>query len=150
MKQSPEIQKLEETLRSSKLVAGGFLDPDPRGVMEIIDADNAEVSILGQSVDRLAARMLQITKAATKGLGTWVDIDEKRRAKVDEAKGFIICPWPHPARFAKRVTTLQRLDLDRQIFWSDLSIHLIAEHGFFEGKGAAFRLEPAELIKMIF
>jgi hypothetical protein len=150
MKQSPQMRKLEEMLRSSKLVAGGFLGPDNRGVMEIIDADNAEVSILGQSVDQLAARMLEITKTATKGLGTWVDIDEKRRAKVLEAKGFVICPWPHPAKFEKRVTTLQRLDLGKEIFWSDLSIHLIAAHGFFEGKGAAFRLEPVELIEMIF
>ena len=150
MKQSPDIQKLEEMLRSSKLVAGGFMGPDNRGVMEIIDADMAEVSILGRSVDKIAARMLEITKAATKGLGTWVDIDEKRRAKVDEARGFVICPWPHPASFDKRVTTLERTDTGRHIVWSDLSIHLIAEHGFFEGKGAAFRLEPAELIKMIF
>jgi len=150
MKKSPDIQKLEEMLRSSKLVAGGFMGPDPRGVMEIIDADMAEVSILGQSVNQIAARMLEITKAATKGLGTWVDIDEKRMAKVDEARGFVICPWPHPARFDKRVTTLKMLDSGKEILWSDLSIHLIAEHGFFEGKDAAFRLEPAELIEMIF
>jgi hypothetical protein len=150
MKQSPQMQKLEEMLRSSKLVAGGFMGSETRGVMEVIDADNAEVSMLGQSVDNIALRMLEITKAAIKGLGTWVDIDKKRRAKVDEAKGFIICPWPHPARFAKRVTTLELIHSGRQIFWSDLSIHLIAEHGFFEGKGAAFRVEPAELIKMIF
>jgi hypothetical protein len=34
--------------------------------------------------------------------------------------------------------------------WSDLNIHLIAKHGFFEGKGSAFRIEPKELISTIF
>ncbi len=29
--------------------------------------------------------------------------------------------------------------------WTDLSIHLIETHAFFQGKGSAFRLEPAEL-----
>jgi hypothetical protein len=31
-----------------------------------------------------------------------------------------------------------------------LNIHLIKEHGFFEGKGSPFRIEPSVLTKMIF
>jgi hypothetical protein len=34
--------------------------------------------------------------------------------------------------------------------WSDLSIHLIGAHGFFEGRGSFFRLEPAELVAILF
>jgi hypothetical protein len=62
----------------------------------------------------------------------------------------LVCPWPHPARFAKRVTTIRTAKTGRTIKWSDLNIHLIAEHGFFEGKGSTFRIEPGELIKVIF
>jgi hypothetical protein len=31
-----------------------------------------------------------------------------------------------------------------------LNIHLVEEHGFFEGRGAFFRIEPEELIRVIF
>lgn len=163
MRESPQMQKLEEILRSSKLVAGGFMGSDSRIVSEIVDADAAEVSRLGLTIVQVAARMQAITDIAKAGLGNWVKVDDKRQAVVAEAKGSIVCPWPHLGRYAKRVTTLELirsglpLRLPSQdgaagdtIRWSDLNIHLIAEHGFFEGRGSAFRIEPAKLIKIIF
>ena len=150
MKESPQIKKLEEILRSSKLVAGGFMGKDPRSISEIIDSDLAKVSRSGFTVEQIASRMGQITKVATARLGNWVELDKRRQAKVDEAKGWLVCPWPHPGRFAKRVTTIRLIETGQTIKWSDLNIHLIAEHGFFEGKGSTFRIEPKELIKIIF
>ena len=47
MKESPQNKKLEEILRSSKLVAGGFMGNDDRSVSEIIDSDKNELSRLG-------------------------------------------------------------------------------------------------------
>jgi hypothetical protein len=94
--------------------------------------------------------MQQITDAAKPGLGAWITIDRRRQAMVDEARGFLVCPWPHPGRFCKRLTIVRNTETGTQIQWSDLNIHLIAAHGFFEGVGSAFRLEPNELIKLIF
>jgi hypothetical protein len=150
MKKTPQEQKLEEILRSSKLVADGFMGEDPRDLAEIIEQDLAAVIRLGYSVEQIAARMREITSQAITGLGMWVQIGPNRQAKVDEAKGTIPCPWPHPSRFAKRVTTLQHLDTRATVIWADLNIHMIAEHAFFEGKGSHFRLEPETLITMIF
>jgi hypothetical protein len=150
MKESPQNKKLEEILRSSKLVAGGFLGRDKRTVSEIIDADLSELTKSGYTNKQVASRMQEITNMAITGLGTWVTIDKSRQAKVDEAKGQLTCPWPHPARFAKRITILKHAEFDKTIMWSDLNIHLIAEHGFFEGKDSNFRIEPNKLIKMIF
>jgi hypothetical protein len=150
MKESPQNKKLEEILRSTKLVAGGFIGSDTRGVSEIIDADRSTLSRLGYTVEQVAARMQQITDMAITGLGTWVNIDEHLQAKVDEAKGTQPCPWPHIGRFAKRVTTTRHTESGKTIIWSDLNIHLIGEHGFFEGKGSYFRIEPNELIPIIF
>jgi hypothetical protein len=150
MKESPQAQNLEKLLRSSKLVAGGFMGDDVRSVHEVIDADMAELLRLGFMVKQLSERMQQITDIAIPGLGTWVKIDPQRDAKVDEAKGFMVCPWPHPGRFAKRVTTVRFIETDQTIKWSDLNIHMIGGHGFFEGKGSNFRIEPQILIAMIF
>ncbi|MDT8302629.1 MAG: hypothetical protein RQ760_14185 [Sedimentisphaerales bacterium] len=150
MKESPQMQKLEQILRSSKLAAGGFMGDDLRSINEIISVDSSKVSKLGYTIEQIASRMQAITDAATMRLGTWAKVDENHRAVVEEAKGALVCPWPHPGRYAKRVTTAENCDSGEIIRWSDLNIHLIAKHGFFEGRGAAFRIEPEKLINVIF
>ena len=150
MKKSPQSQKLEQMLRSSRIVAGGFMGADTRPVEEIIDADLGSLAKLGRTADEIAGRMQEITDKAIAGLGNWVRIDPYRMALVDEAKGTLNCPWPHPGRFAKRVTTVRIVESGGEITWSDLNIHLIEQHGFFEGVGSAFRLEPGELARIIF
>ena len=150
MKESPESKKLEEILRSSKLVAGGFMGSDNRSFSEVISADAASLSRLGYTAEKVANRMQEITDAATKALGNWIDFDDKCRAMVEEAKGPQVCPWPHSGSYDKRVTTVVSKETEQIIFWSDLNIHLILEHGFFEGKGSSYRIEPEKLIRIIF
>jgi len=150
MNNSSENQRLEEILRSSKLVSGGFMGNDTRSVTEIIDSDSVKLQKLGFTAKQIAERMQEITQKAIAGLGIWVEINNRRQAIVNEAKGFLICPWSHPGKFAKRVTTVRLKESGADIRWADLNIHLIAEHGFFEGKGSAFRIEPEKLINIIF
>jgi hypothetical protein len=150
MKESHQNKKLEAVLRSSKLVADGFMGIDTRSVSEIIDADKNELSRLGFTSEQLAGRMQQITDTAKPGLGTWVRIDDNLEAKTDEARGFLPCPWPHAGRFVKRITIAKRIKTGETIQWSDLNIHLIGQHSFFQGKGSGFRIEPKKLIEMIF
>lgn len=150
MKQTPDMEKLDNILRSSQIVAGGFLGNDTRSVHEIIQADAATLDRLGRTLIQVAERMQEITDVAKSALGTSVPIGKSLRAYVDEAKGQIICPWPHPASFDKRLTSVVDLDLDEDIIWSDLHIHLISEHGFFEGYGSPMRIEPERLTNLIF
>ncbi|MHC4656869.1 MAG: hypothetical protein ACYS91_17895 [Planctomycetota bacterium] len=150
MKESPHDRKLEELLRSSRLAAGGFMGHDIRSVSEVIDADAAELSRLGFTKDQVAERMRQITQVAISGLGTWVQVGDDLEGKVDEAKGRLICPWPHKGKLAKRITVVKVIKTGESIRWSDLNTHLISEHGFFEGKGSNFRIEPRELVQIIF
>ena len=149
MKKSPQEQELESVLRSAKSVAGGFMGDDRRGLSEIIDSDLRAVSRLKVTVKQIAECMQEVTAKATSGLGNWVQIDSHRQARVHEARGWLPCPWPHPGRFAKRVTTLRHVKSGDTISWSDLNIHMIAEHGFFEGKGSSFRIEPGRLTELI-
>lgn len=149
MQESPDDQKLEKTLRTSGLGPGGFMGADTRNVFEIIEADETKLSKLGFTRKQLAARMRQITDVAKAGLGTWMRIDEGLEAKVDEARGWLVCPWPHPGTFLKRITSIRQTQTGASIQWSDLNIHLIGEHGFFEGKGSEFRIEPTELVAII-
>ncbi|MBM4024908.1 MAG: hypothetical protein FJ280_05790 [Planctomycetes bacterium] len=150
MKQSPDIVDLDKILRTSPLVAGGFMGDDPRSVTEVIDTDAGTLFVLGVTAKQIAARMRQITDMAAQALGTWTDIDARRQAMVDEVRGALPCSWPHAGDYFKRVTTLQRTDSGQTIRWSDLNIHMIAAHGFFEGRGSTFRTEPAELVAALF
>ncbi|MHC4213330.1 MAG: hypothetical protein ACYSWP_08165 [Planctomycetota bacterium] len=149
MKESPQTQKLEQMLKSSTIVAGGFMGTDNRDVNQIIDDDLTVLTGFDITAEQLAQKMRLITEKAEPGLGTWVKIDDNLRAMTIGAKGALTCPWPHPGRFNKTVTTAERIDLGQNVTWSDLSIHLIAEHGFFQGKGSTFRLEPDKLIRVI-
>lgn len=151
MKKTPRIQKLEEMLRSSQIVSGGFLGRDPRELDEIIAADTAVIAEAGLTREEIADRMQAVTDAAVKGLGTRVDLPDGKQAFIDEVKGTLICPWPDDSfRCSKRVTSLEDGAGEETVQWTDLNIHLIRNHGFFEGKGSPFRVEPSRLIRFLF
>ena len=150
MKESPQDKKLNDILRSSRLAAGGFMGGDRRSVFDVIDADAGILNELGVTKEQLAERMGRITDIAQSGLGTWVLIDENIEAMVDDARGTLVCPWPHPGVFFKRITTVRVIETGERIRWSDLNVHFIGDHGFFEGKGSDFRIEPAVLVRLIF
>jgi hypothetical protein len=149
MKKSPYEQKLEKLLRSSKFSASGFLGKDKRSLWEIIDADAAEIARAGITMEELAQRMQEITDIGKAGLGDWVDAGAGLQVSVDDNRGMVPCPWPHHVRCLKRITTVKHAQSNTEIRWSDLNIHLIKAHGFFEGKGARFRIEPQALLTML-
>jgi hypothetical protein len=150
LKRSPEAKRLEEVLRCSRIVAGGFLGTDTRILEEIIESDGAELIRLGTTIQSISARMREITEKGKAGLGTPVKIDEKREVVVDENRGQTICPWPHAGGYQKTITTVRRLDTGATVRWSELSLHFVEAHGFFQGRGSPFRLEPRALVEVLF
>lgn len=150
MKMSPQDKKLDEALRSSMLVADGFMGSDARPAAEIIEADAATLERSGVSAARLARRMRELTAKAQQGLGTWVDADAGLRVMSEEYKGFLVCPWAHAGHYNKQVTVAERQSTGQTLTWTDLNVHLIEAHGFFEGHGSAFRIEPEEAVRFLF
>lgn len=150
MKMSPQDKKLDEMLRSSQLVAGGFMGQDVRTATEIIESDAATLQQCGVNAAMLAQRMHELTAIAKEGLGTWVDADSGLRVMSEEYKGILVCPWGHAGHFDKRVTIVERIATEQTLTWTDLNVHLIEAHGFFEGKGSAFRIEPEEAVRILF
>jgi hypothetical protein len=150
MKKSPEQKKLEDMLQPSKFSAAGFMGTDTRSVWEIIEADAAELEKMGRTSEEVAQHMQELTDLGKPALEEWVAVGKNLRVKVEDHRGAIPCPWAHHVRCVKRITTVEHRGTGRTIRWSDLNIHLIKEHGFFEGRGAAFRLEPRELVEMLF
>jgi hypothetical protein len=144
------MQRLEQILRSSRIVAGGFLGRDARTLEEIVEDDARRLALLGLTAVDVARRMREIAEAAKKGLGTPVRVGDNLEASVSDTRGMMPCPWPHAGRYSKIVITVRRTDSGASLSWSDLGVHLIEAHGFFEGRGARFRLEPEDLAAMLF
>jgi hypothetical protein len=65
-----------------------------------------------------------------------------------EGMGRIPSPWPGDGVFPKGELELTDNRSGRSIRITPLSIHLIAAHGFYQGWGAPYRLEPADLAAM--
>jgi hypothetical protein len=36
-----------------------------------------------------------------------------------------------------------------ELVYSDLSLHLVEAHGFYEGRGSPFRLEPEQILAVL-
>lgn len=149
MKRSPEMQRLDDVLRASKIVAGGFLGTDRRLVEEIIESDAAELARLGRSAAEVAEGMRRVTALAETGLGSWVRAGANLEATASDTRGVVPCPWPHPGLFPKTVVTVRHLGTGKTVRWSILNIHLIEAHGFFEGKGSPFRVDVQDVLRMI-
>lgn len=148
VKQSPHLDLVEREMR--RIGMGTFLGSDPRRLAEILDHDHESVNALGLTNEQIASRLEEITHAAKKNLGDRLTIENRYEVRAEEHRGMIPCPWKHPqGLFFKSYMELQDKKSGETLIWSDLSIHLIREHGFFQGKGSPFRLEPT-VLKRVF
>ena len=69
--------------------------------------------------------------------------------RVDGVRGRLPCPFGHPGMFPKTNITVRNTRPDGQITYTDLHIHLIGEHGFYLGRGSAYRLDPGRLARVL-
>ncbi|MCS7174790.1 hypothetical protein [Pseudothermotoga sp.] len=147
MKMTPQQIKAQENMKPGKITADGFLGDDDRNIVDIIQEDETNFARLGIDFNEVAELMRKLMKEGLKGLGEPI-VYEKWEIRVDEARGFLPCPY-QDGIFRKRVATVRNLRNDEQIIFSDLSIHLLEKHHFLQGKGSKFRIEP-EKIKKVF
>jgi len=71
------------------------------------------------------------------------------RIKVFWQRGMIPCPFGERGLHHKIIAEVTHLKKGGKIKFSQLSVHLIREHGFFEGRGSVFRLDPEILNQFI-
>jgi hypothetical protein len=118
---------------------------DRRKLIEILTDDQGAVSSLGLNHEAIARRLRELTDKARHGLGDPILVDDKFWVEVDEVRGSIPCPWGHPGLYRKTHVKLEKAETGDKLLWSDLVIHLIEEHGFYQGRGSPFRLEPCDV-----
>ena len=148
MKQNRKEQRIQENMQAGRLAKDGFLGEDNRPVQDIIEDDLAMLSSQGYTKEDVAAAMRALTKKGLETPGVPVDWNGYT-ITVEEYMGYMGCPFRHNRRAAKRNTEVTDVRTGKIVSWSDMVIHLIDDHGFFQGIGSPYRLEPLELAKFL-
>ncbi len=149
MKQTADMQAIQANMLPGQFAAEGFLGSDTRSLTDILLADQETVNRLDTTHEAIADRMQALTNLGMTTPETPVMVDENFSVQVDEYMGFIPCPFSDHVNSAKRNTLVKNRNTGAAIQWSDLSIHMIRAHGFYEGIGAHFRLDPAYLVTFL-
>ncbi len=148
MKRTPDDARVLERMRPGVLSGEGFLGTDPRPLADILAADQRTVERLGTTHAAIADRLGAVLEAARAGLGREVEIGPLRAAFTD-AMGRIPSPWPGEGVFPKGEVTVTDTRTGRTVRYTPLSLHLVRAHGFYEGRGSRYRLEPDLVARML-
>lgn len=149
MKQTPQEQKIYDNFKPGKITKEGFLGDDTRHIHDIIEEDMHVLDRLKVSKEQIADRLQYFIEEGKKGLETPVDLGDFT-TQVIWRRGMLPSPFGDPKRlYHKIVATVFNKKLNKEITYTQLNVHLIRDHGFFEGKGSVFRLEPEDVVKIL-
>lgn len=149
MKQSPQFTKIQEQMRPGVITLEGFLGSDERNLIDILIEDDGTVRRLGLTHVAIAERMQYFRDQGLDGLGEFINLDEHFEVRVDSVRGVLPSPFGGPGMYQKINTTVRNKALGKEVTYTDLHIHFVRDHGFYEGKGSPFRLDPAELAEVL-
>ncbi|MDT8391521.1 MAG: hypothetical protein RRC34_13545, partial [Lentisphaeria bacterium] len=151
MKENPAEKEILDRMRPGVLSAEGFLGADPRSLDQMIAEDVAELEGEGITIGELGAALNDLHQRVDAALGGPVSLaDGQVTAEEIEVMGRIPCPFGCGTLAHKAVIHVRFHG--KQLLLTPLHGHLISEHGFFQGRGTIFRLEPkvaAELFRLL-
>ncbi|MFO7880932.1 MAG: hypothetical protein R6U52_00145 [Kosmotogaceae bacterium] len=137
--------RFKSNMEPGHISANGFKGNDRRTVPEIIEQDKIVLDRYKLTCFEIARALSFLKEEGEKGIGNCVVVDNIFEVTVDENRGFISCPFDATNCFRKTNIFVKKLTTNETLFFSELSIHLIEKHCFFQGKGARFRIEPEKI-----
>lgn len=140
LKSDPELFEAEE-----KLHQGNYMRGEARPLRRLLDDDNALVSSLDLDMECVTNLMDRLYHEATQAMGDTVLVDGKYEVSLREDRGKTACPWGDRFFAPKAVVSARNIKNDKKIKYSVLGLHLIKRHGFFQGTGSPFRVDPKDL-----
>ena len=149
MKQPPYLKQVEHNMRPGAITRDGFLGTDRRKLIDILIEDDAAVRRMNLDHQIIAKKMRLLRNEGMKGLGEFIRVPPFFEVRTDSVRGKLPCPFGHPGIIGKNNTFVRNMNLGREIIYTDLNIHMIEAHGFYEGRGALFRLNPSDLVKIL-
>ena len=149
MKETPQMKEIVANMQPGVITLHGFLGTDSRTLQDMLDEDNGTVTRLGLSHEDLAVKMKYFREEGKRGLGEIISVSPHFEVQVQSVRGILPCPFGHPGTIPKQNVTVRNKKLDREITFTELNIHMVEKHGFYEGKGSPFRVSPRDLIEIL-
>jgi len=148
MKMTEDLKKASENMKPGIITAEGFLGDDDRSLVDIIESDEEKINSLKINLYDDIKRIKYLLEKGKEAFDEPITVDNKWLVKTDEARGHLPCPF-EDGIFRKVNLRVKNLRNNEELFITDLSLHLIEKHHFFQGKGSKFRVEPEQLKKVI-
>ncbi|MBN2009946.1 hypothetical protein JW960_11440 [candidate division KSB1 bacterium] len=148
MKQTPDEKQILVNFQPGHITQAGFLGTDTRHLHEIIHADAVILARLNISTEQIADKLQILLDTAKAAMESSVTIDDFN-VRSTWTKGVLPCPFADPGVHDKVQVTVIRESTGESIVFSQLNIHLIKAHGFFQGVGSNYRLEPEHLVSFL-
>ena len=148
MKRSPDESSLLGNFGPSKFSAGGFLGTDSRAPGEIVAEDARVLERAGIDADAAARALESVFDRARAALGADIEVMAGVTARYYESRGRIPSPFRGEGLVEKGEVVVRGLPGAGEIVITRLSIHLIARHGFFQGRGQRYRIEPEAAVAL--
>lgn len=149
MKMTPQLRQAADKMKPGAVSKEGFFGSDERDLATLITDQHAVCRKLGVSWPRIGLEMRRIGREGLKGFGSPVVVDDRFEVIADENRGKIPSPFVEPGMFQKTAYTVKNLLSGRTISYTELSIHMIEKHGFFQGVGAPFYNAPETLVDVL-
>lgn len=145
-------------MRPGAFSRSGFLGPGER-LVDVISVDGKTLSALGLSCAVLASRLDELVSAAEASAARQARVGVLE-CQVQVNQGFQICPWVSDPRRARCEAGLgvchasvdwriRNLETAQEMKGPGLVIHLIRDHGFFEGPMSPNRVDPLQLARLL-
>lgn len=150
MKTTPNEDKIRARMQPGIITYSGFLGDDKRTINQIISDDERALAKLGYTAEDVADRLDYFQQKSYDSYQGRTKIEDTYEVETEVVRGHLPCPFKHQGVYRKSYTTVTNLKNGKSVTYSSLNIHMIKVHHFFEGKGSHYRLDPQELVKVIF
>lgn len=150
MKLTPEEILISEKMQPGVLNPDGFLGQDDRHFHEIIQTDTEYLQSVNYTVEQIVEKMRYFTELSKEAYDGPELFDGHFEIQQDIWRGRVVCPFNHRGTYPKATIILKNLNNGIVVKWTPLNIHMIEDHGFFEGIGSKYRIEPGDLTKALF
>lgn len=149
MRQPPDAARIQQQMMPGVITADGFLGNDRRALSEILDADDAAVNRLGLTHAEIAAALQNLRRIGREALGLPAAASPHLEVRVESTRGVLPCPFGERGVHGKSVTVIHNRRLGESLTVSDLQLHLIDRHGFYQGRGSRHRLDPERIARVL-
>lgn len=147
--------RIEELMRPGALSEAGFLGETER-LQDVLKEDAKTLSSLGITAAEVADRLRPIVEEGIRRY--WESMEDGKsylidtfRVKIKQWRGTQECPWICDVdhRWSSIDFEIENRRTGAILAGPGLIVHLIAEHGFFEGKGTRYRVDPRHAAEVL-